>query len=94
MLIIVFAELMIYEGNIRGAIMAHTLLLITLLLCIALIKDPEIQRTYQLLILLPVFRIAHEDDAVRLLGDTVIVLEKIGINPVIYHAHSARRYFH
>jgi len=58
-LIIAFAELMIYEGSLGEAVMAHTLLLITLVLCIALIKDQEIQRTYQILILLPVLRIVN-----------------------------------
>jgi membrane protease YdiL (CAAX protease family) len=58
-LIIAFAELMIYEGNLHEATMAHTLLLITLVLCIALIKDREIQRTYQILMLLPVLRLVN-----------------------------------
>jgi membrane protease YdiL (CAAX protease family) len=58
-LIIAFAELMIYEGSLDEAVMAHTLLLITLILCIALIKDREIQRTYQILMLLPILRIVN-----------------------------------
>ncbi len=58
-LIIAFAELMIYEGSLDEAVMAHTLLLITLVLCIALIKDHEIQQTYQILMLLPVLRLVN-----------------------------------
>ncbi len=58
-LIIAFAELMIYEGSLDEAIMAHTLLLITLVMCIALIKDREIQRTYQILMLLPILRLVN-----------------------------------
>ncbi|WP_440953897.1 lysostaphin resistance A-like protein [Methanosarcina sp. Mfa9] len=59
LLIVAFAELMIYEGSLDEAIMAHTLLLITLVVCIALIKDREIQRTYQILMLLPILRLVN-----------------------------------
>ncbi|HII00740.1 TPA: CPBP family intramembrane metalloprotease [Methanosarcinaceae archaeon] len=58
-LIIAFAELMIYEGSLHEATKAHTLLLITLVMCIALIKDREIQRTYQILMLLPLLRLVN-----------------------------------
>ena len=58
-LIIAFAELMIYEGSLDEAIMAHTLLLITLVMCIALIKDRDIQQTYQILMLLPILRLVN-----------------------------------
>lgn len=58
-LIIAFAELMIYEGSLDEATTAHTLLLITLVICIALIKNREIQRTYQILMLLPILRLVN-----------------------------------
>jgi len=58
-LIIAFAELMIYEGSLDEAIMVHTLLLITLVMCIALIKDRDIQQTYQILMLLPILRLVN-----------------------------------
>ena len=58
-LIIALTELMIYAGNVQGAVWAHVMLLTTLVICGALVGDHELQRTYQILMLLPVLRLVN-----------------------------------
>jgi membrane protease YdiL (CAAX protease family) len=56
-LAIAFAELMIYSGRIIGAMEIYAALLLGLSLSMLYIKDDEVQKTYQALILLPVLRL-------------------------------------
>lgn len=58
-LIIALSELLIYTGSIEGAVWAHVMLLVTLVICGALVEDRELQRTYQVLMLLPVLRLVN-----------------------------------
>ncbi|MDI9396130.1 MAG: type II CAAX endopeptidase family protein [Euryarchaeota archaeon] len=58
-LAIAIAELMIYSGMIIEAMEVHAALLIGLSLSMLYIKNVEIQKTYQALILLPVLRLVN-----------------------------------
>ncbi|HII81680.1 MAG TPA: CPBP family intramembrane metalloprotease [Methanosarcina sp.] len=58
-LAIAIAEFMIYSGRIIEAMEVHAALLIGLSLSILYIKNVEIQKTYQALILLPVLRLVN-----------------------------------
>ncbi|MDY9926390.1 type II CAAX endopeptidase family protein [Methanosarcina sp.] len=58
-LAIAFAEFMIYSGRIIGAMEVHAILLFGLSLSMLYIKDEDIQKTYQALILLPVLRLVN-----------------------------------
>ncbi|HWQ44443.1 MAG TPA: type II CAAX endopeptidase family protein [Methanosarcina barkeri] len=54
---IAFAELMIYSGNIIQAMGIHALILLGLSFSTMFVKNEEIQKTYQALILLPILRL-------------------------------------
>jgi len=56
---ITFAELLIYSGNIKEAVLLHVLLLLTLSLSDMAIKDEQVQKNYQALILLPILRLVN-----------------------------------
>lgn len=58
-LVIAIAEFMIYSGNIIEAMEVHAALLFGLSLSMLYIKNVEIQKTYQALILLPVLRLVN-----------------------------------
>lgn len=58
-LIIAIAEFLIYSGNVIEAMEVHAALLFGLSLSMLYIKNVEIQRTYQALILLPVLRLVN-----------------------------------
>ncbi|MCC4768748.1 CPBP family intramembrane metalloprotease [Methanosarcina sp. DH2] len=58
-LAIAFAEFMIYSGRIIGAMEVHATLLFGLSLSMLYIKDEDIQKTYQALILLPILRLVN-----------------------------------
>ncbi|MHC1756405.1 MAG: lysostaphin resistance A-like protein [Methanosarcina sp.] len=58
-LAIAFAEFMIYSGRIIGAMEVHAALLLGLSLSMLYIKDEDIQKTYQALILLPILRLVN-----------------------------------
>lgn len=56
---IAFAELMIYSGRILEAIEIHALILLGLCFSTIFIKNKEIHKTYQALILLPILRLVN-----------------------------------
>jgi membrane protease YdiL (CAAX protease family) len=56
---IAFAELMIYSGRILEAIEIHAIILLGLCFSTIFIKNKEIQKTYQALILLPILRLVN-----------------------------------
>ncbi|AKB76695.1 CAAX amino terminal protease family protein [Methanosarcina horonobensis HB-1 = JCM 15518] len=56
---IAFAEFMIYSGKVVEAMEVHAVLLLGLSLSMLYIKDDEIQKTYQALLLLPVLRLVN-----------------------------------
>jgi membrane protease YdiL (CAAX protease family) len=58
-LAIAFAEFMIYSGRLIEAMEVHAVILLGLSLSMLYIKDEEIQKTYQALILLPVLRLVN-----------------------------------
>lgn len=58
-LVIAIAEFMIYSGRVIGAMEVHAVLLFGLSLSTLYIKNEEIQKTYQALILLPVVRLVN-----------------------------------
>lgn len=58
-LAIAFAESMIYFGRVIEAMEAHAVILLGLSLSMLYIKNEEIQKTYQALILLPVLRLVN-----------------------------------
>jgi uncharacterized protein len=58
-LAIAFAEFMIYSGRIIGAMEVHAAILLGLSLSMLYIKDEDIQKTYQALILLPILRLVN-----------------------------------
>jgi len=58
-LVIAIAEFMIYSGNVIEAMEVHAALLFGLSLSMLYIKNVEIQKTYQALILLPVLRLVN-----------------------------------
>ncbi|TFH03776.1 MAG: CPBP family intramembrane metalloprotease [Methanosarcina sp.] len=56
---IVFAEFMIYSGRVIEAMEVHAAILLGLSLSMLYIKNEEIQKTYQALLLLPVLRLVN-----------------------------------
>lgn len=58
-IMIAFAELMIYSGRILEAIEIHAIILLGLCFSTIFIKNKEIQKTYQALILLPILRLVN-----------------------------------
>lgn len=56
-LIIAVTEVLIYSGMIREALWIHTAILVSLFFSILLIKNEEIKKTYQALLLLPLLRL-------------------------------------
>jgi len=58
-LAIAFAEFMIYSGKNIAAMEMHAAILLGLSLSMLYIKDEEVQKTYQALILLPILRLVN-----------------------------------
>ncbi|KKH99283.1 CAAX protease [Methanosarcina sp. 1.H.T.1A.1] len=58
-LAIAFAEMLIYSGRIKEAVWVHMVLLMGLSLSIPLMKNEEIRKTYQALMLLPLLRLVN-----------------------------------
>lgn len=58
-LAIVFAEILIYFGRIKEALWIHIIILMGLSLSIKFVKNKEIYKTYQALMLLPLLRIVN-----------------------------------
>lgn len=58
-LAIVFAEILIYFGRIKEALWIHIIILMGLSLSITFMKNGEIYKTYQALMLLPLLRIVN-----------------------------------
>lgn len=58
-LVIAIAEFLIYSGRIIEAMEVHAVLLLGLSFSMLYIKNVEIQKTYQALILLPIFRLVN-----------------------------------
>ncbi|WP_156151220.1 CPBP family intramembrane glutamic endopeptidase [Methanosarcina sp. WWM596] len=58
-LAIAFAEFMIYSGRVLEAMEVHAVILLGLSLSMLYIKNEEIQKTYQALILLPILRLVN-----------------------------------
>lgn len=56
-LTIAFAEMLIYSGMVKEALWIHTANLMGLLFSMMFIKDKEIRKTYQALMLLPLLRL-------------------------------------
>ncbi len=56
---IAFAELMLYSGRVIAAMEVHAAVLLGLSLSMLYIKNEDIQKTYQALILLPVLRLVN-----------------------------------
>lgn len=56
-LAIVFAELLIYSGRLKEALWVHMILLICLSLSVTVIRNEEIRKTYQALMLVPLLRL-------------------------------------
>lgn len=58
-LTIAFAEMLIYSGRIKEAVWVHMVLLMALSLSIPLMKNEEVRKTYQALMLLPLLRLVN-----------------------------------
>lgn len=58
-LAIAFAEFMIYAGRVIEAMEVHAVILLGLSISMLYIKNEEVQKTYQALILLPVLRLVN-----------------------------------
>lgn len=58
-LVIAFAEMLIYSGRIKEAIWVHMVLLMGLSLSMPLMKNKDVRKTYQALILLPLLRLVN-----------------------------------
>ncbi len=58
-LAIAFAEMLIYSGRVKEAIWVHTAILIGLSLSITFMKNEEVYKTYQALLLLPILRLVN-----------------------------------
>ncbi|MDP4228030.1 MAG: type II CAAX endopeptidase family protein [Bacteroidota bacterium] len=58
-LAIAFAEILIYFGRVNEALWIHTFILMSLSLSIAFMKNEDIYKTYQALMLLPLFRLVN-----------------------------------
>ena len=56
-LTIAFAEMLIYSGRIKEAVWVHMILLMGLSLSITLMRNEEVHKTYQALMLLPLLRL-------------------------------------
>lgn len=56
---IAFAELLIYFGKIKEAIFLHAIILIVLSLSATVMKDEQVQKSYQALLLLPILRLVN-----------------------------------
>ncbi|MDD3042308.1 MAG: CPBP family intramembrane metalloprotease [Methanosarcinaceae archaeon] len=56
---IAFAELLIYSGKIKEAIFLHAIILIALSLSATVMKDEQVQKSYQALLLLPILRLVN-----------------------------------
>lgn len=56
---IIFAEMLIYFGRVEEALWIHIIILMGLSLSIALMKNEEIHKTYQALMLLPLLRVVN-----------------------------------
>ena len=56
---IAFAEMLIYSGRIKEAIWAHMILLMGLSLSITFMRNKEVHKTYQALMLLPLLRLVN-----------------------------------
>jgi len=54
-----FAEMLIYSGRVKEAIWLHAAILIGLSLSITLMKNEEVYKTYQALLLLPILRMVN-----------------------------------
>jgi len=58
-LIIALAEMLIYSGGIKEAIWVHMILLMGLSLSITFMRNKEVHKTYQALMLLPLLRLVN-----------------------------------
>lgn len=58
-LAIAFAEILIYFGRVNEALWIHTFILMSLSLSIAFMKNEDIYKTYQALMLLPLLRLIN-----------------------------------
>ena len=58
-LAIVFAEILIYFGRLKEALWIHTVILIALSLSITFVKNKDVYKTYQALMLLPLLRLVN-----------------------------------
>lgn len=56
-LTITFAEILIYSGRLKEAIWVHMILLICLPLSVTFVRNYEVRKTYQALMLLPLLRL-------------------------------------
>jgi membrane protease YdiL (CAAX protease family) len=56
---IALPELLIFRGSLKEASIIYTLLLLSLSLSIAVVKNNEVRRIYQALLLLPIFRLVN-----------------------------------
>lgn len=56
-LMIAFAEMLIYSGTIREGLWIHTAIMIGLFFSMLIVRNEEIRKTYQALMLLPILRL-------------------------------------
>lgn len=56
---IAFAELLIYSGKIKEAVLLHVIILMGLSLSATVMKDDQVQKSYQALLLLPILRLVN-----------------------------------